>query len=47
MGDRVSIPDGETGADITGKVSKVMYYTADNVPAPPEALKKITKKINA
>lgn len=47
VGDRVSIPDGETGADITGKVSKVMYFTLDNVPAPPESLKRITKKINS
>lgn len=43
-GDRVSVPteDGE----ITGKVSKVEYYTVDTAPQPPETLKTITKKIN-
>lgn len=44
-GDRVSVP-GEDGAAITGKVAKVEYFTAYNVPTPPESLKKIVKKIN-
>ena len=44
-GDRVAIP-AEDGASITGKVEKVEYFTAYNVPKAPDALKKITKKIN-
>ena len=43
-GDRVSIP-GEEGA-ITGKVSKVEYFTADAAPAAPDKLKKILKRIS-
>ena len=44
VGDRVSIPTEE--GSITGKVSKVEYFTAENVPAAPETLKTIAKKIN-
>ena len=43
-GDRVSVPTEE--GPITGKVSKVEYFTAENVPTPPETLQKIAKKIN-
>ncbi len=46
VGDRVSIPEQDYNTLITGKVSKVEYFTADSVPVPPETLKKITKKIN-
>ena len=44
VGDRVSVPT-EDGA-ITGMVSKVEYFTAGNVPVPPETLRRIAKKIN-
>ena len=46
VGDRVSIPEDDYDTLITGKVSKVEYFTMDSVPVPPETLKKITKKIN-
>ena len=44
IGDRVSIPTDD--GVITGKVSAVEYYTADNVPVPVDAAKKIVKRIN-
>ena len=44
-GDRVAVP-AEDGASITGKVEKVEYFTAYNVPKAPETLRKITKKIH-
>ena len=46
-GDRVSIPVEDSDTLITGMVSKVEYFTAENVPAPPESLKKIAKRINS
>lgn len=45
-GDRVSVPAGEGDAPVTGRVDKVEYFTAYNVPKAPETLKKITKKIH-
>ena len=47
VGDRVSVPTGEDGATVTGKVSKLEYYTADNVPVPPDTLRSIVKRINS
>ncbi len=44
-GDRVAVPS-EDGAAITGRVEKVDYFTAYNVPKAPETLRKITKRIN-
>ena len=46
VGDRVSIPVDDSETPITGKVSKVEYFTAENVPVPPENLKTIAKRIN-
>jgi len=43
-GDRVSVPS-EDGGTVTGKVSKVEYFTAYTVPCAPESLKKIVKRI--
>jgi len=44
-GDRVSVP-GEGDAAITGKVEKVEYFTAYNIPAAPETLPRILRKIH-
>lgn len=44
-GDRVSVP-AEDGSAITGKVSKVEYFTAYTVPGDPASAKKIIRKIN-
>jgi len=46
VGDRVSIPGDEPGTFLTGKVSKVEYFTAETAPADPAGLKAIAKKIN-
>ena len=43
-GDRVSVPEGD--GYVTGVVSKLEYFTAYNVPRPPESMQKIAKKIN-
>ena len=44
-GDRVSVPGTEDAA-VTGKVSKVEYFTAYTAPKAPETLQKIVRKIN-
>ena len=46
VGDRVSVPGDIDGSLITGKVSKVEYFTPDYVPAAPEGLPRIAKRIN-
>lgn len=46
VGDRVSIPADGPDDIVTGKVSKVEYFTAANAPVSPDTLRKITKKIN-
>lgn len=43
VGDRVFIPTDD--GQITGMVSKVEYFTAENAPVAPEAAKKIARKI--
>lgn len=44
-GDRVSVP-GEDGLPVTGKVSKVEYFTEYTLPGDPGAIRKIIRKIN-
>ena len=43
-GDRVAVP-AEDGGTITGKVTRVEYYTSYTAPRAPESLKKIVKRI--
>lgn len=44
VGDRVSIPVEDS--ILTGKVSRVDYFTLENAPVQPDTLKRIAKKIN-
>ena len=45
IGDRVAFPVDGSDVPLTGKVSKIEYYTAENVPVPVESIKKIVKRI--